>query len=39
MQNSIDVRQRIAQVVRTTALAWGLPSRPFKAPALLLFAV
>ena len=37
--NSVDVRERIALVVRTTAQAWGLPARPFRAPALLLFAV
>jgi len=36
---SNDLRQRIAEVVRTTAQAWGLPSRPFRQPALLLFAV
>ena len=36
---SNDLRQRIAQVVRVTAQAWGLPTRPFRAPALLLFAV
>lgn len=33
------LRERIAQVVRVTAQAWGLPSRPFRAPLLLLFAV
>ncbi len=36
---SHELQQRIAQVVRVTAQAWGLPSRPFRAPALLLFAV
>jgi len=36
---TVDLRQRIAQVVRTTAQAWGLPSRHHRAPALLLFAV
>ncbi|SFN12107.1 hypothetical protein SAMN05444747_115116 [Variovorax sp. OV329] len=36
---SDDLRRRIAQVVRVTACAWGLPTRPFRAPALLLFAV
>jgi hypothetical protein len=37
--NAIDVHERIALVVRTTARAWGLPARPLRAPALLLFAV
>lgn len=39
MSNCIDVRERIALVVRTTAQAWGLPARPFRAPALPPFAV
>ena len=34
-----ELRERIAEVVRVTARAWGLPTRPFRAPALLLFAV
>lgn len=29
MQN-IDLHQRIAHVVRTTAQAWGLPARPVR---------
>ena len=35
MGSDIDVRARIAQVVRTTAQAWGLPAGPQRAPALL----
>jgi hypothetical protein len=34
---AIDLRQRIAEVMRTTASAWGLPSRP--RPTLLLLAI